>query len=277
MIEGLGLGSVVLFLAFVLVEQRVAEPLIPPPMFRDVTFNIASATSFIIGFGMFGVLSFLPVFLQVASGTSATSSGLLLLPFMLGMLSASVLSGQAVSRTGRYKLFPVFGTTIATLGMFLLSRMTADTPRAASSAYMAIAGAGLGLTMQVMVVATQNSIERRYLGVATSTVSFFRSVGGSFGVALFGAIFNSRLVLELSRTSGGSVLTTLGASRGGLLRLLETMPSGPRREIAGAFARALTATFLVSVPFLGLAIGLVLFLPEKPLRGRETRHEPATG
>jgi hypothetical protein len=196
---------------------------------------------------------------------------------MLGMLSASILSGQAVSRTGRYKLFPVSGTTIATLGMFLLSRMTADTPRAASSAYMAITGAGLGLTMQVMVVAMQNSIERKYLGVATSTVSFFRSVGGSFGVALFGAIFNGRLILELAGTSAGSLLPTHGSHGGGFLRLLETMPSGPRREIAAAFARALTGTFLVSVPFLGLSIGLALFLPEKPLRGREARHEAATG
>jgi len=273
-VRGLGLGSLVLFLAFCLTELRAKDPLIPPPMFKDLTFSLASGTSFIIGFGMFGVISFLPVFLQVASGATATSSGFLLLPFMLGLLTASILSGQAVSRTGRYKVFPVCGTMIATIGMFLLSRMTPDTTRATSSAYMAIAGAGLGLTMQVMVVAMQNSIARQYLGVATSTVSFFRSVGGSFGVAIFGAVFNGRLVAELARRSAGNLLEGHATERaGGLLRTLENLPPGPRRELAAAFAHALTGTFLVAVPCTAVAIVLAMLLPEKPLRGREQPHE----
>jgi hypothetical protein len=260
-VRGLGLGSLVLFLAFCLTELRAKDPLIPPPMFKDLTFDLASGTSFIIGFGMFGVISFLPVFLQVASRATA-----------------SILSGQAVSRTGRYKVFPVCGTVIATIGMFLLSRMTPDTTRATSSAYMAVAGAGLGLTMQVMVVAMQNSIAREYLGVATSTVSFFRSVGGSFGVAVFGAVFNGRLGAELARRSTGNLLEGHATERaGGLLRTLENLPPGPRRELAAAFAHALTGTFLVAVPCTAVAIALAMLLPEKPLRGREQPQEAVTG
>src|SRR5207253_2886862 len=124
------------------------------------------------------------------SGASATTSGLLLVPLMFGMLGASIVSGRLVTRTGRYKAFPVCGTALSAVGMLLFSRMTPETSRVTSAVYMVIAGAGLGLTMQVMVVATQSSVERRFLGVATSTLTFFRSVGGSCGVALFGAIFN---------------------------------------------------------------------------------------
>jgi EmrB/QacA subfamily drug resistance transporter len=269
--RGLGVGCVALFIAFAIVEARATDPLIPPSLFRDRTFDIASATSFIIGFGMFGVISFIPVFMQVASGASATGSGLMILPLMLGMLSASMVSGQLVSRTGRYKRFPVVGTALATVGMFLFSRMTPDTSRVVASVDMAIAGVGLGLTMQVMVVAMQNTAERRNLGVATSTVTFFRSVGGSCGVALFGAIFNSRLAVELLGTPEASTLLSGHSVRGGgLLKLLETLAPEPRHEIAGAFARALSVAFLVAAPCLAVAFILVLFLQEKPLRGRES-------
>jgi EmrB/QacA subfamily drug resistance transporter len=269
-IRSLGVGCAALFIVFVLVERRAADPLIPPAIFRDRTFDIASATSFIIGFGMFGVISFLPMFMQVASGATATGSGLMILPLMLGMLTASMVSGLLVSHTGRYKRFPVLGTALATLGMVLFSRMTPDTSRAVSSLYMAVSGVGLGLTMQVMVVAMQNTAERRHLGVATSTVTFFRSVGGSCGVALFGAIFNSRLAVELAATPEASALLSGHSVRGrGLFKLLETLPPEPRREIAGAFARALSVSFLVAAPCLAIAFFLVLFLQEKPLRGRE--------
>jgi hypothetical protein len=190
-----------------------------------------------------------------------------LLPFMFGLLSASMISGRRISRTGRYKRYPVIGTALATLGVFHFSTMTEDTPRAVSGLYMAIAGVGLGLTMQVMVVATQNSIERRYLGVATSTVTFFRSVGGSCGVALFGAIFNGRLAVELTKTSAGDVLAGHSGRGNGLLRFLETLPTDVRHQVAGAFARALSASFFAAAPCLALAFVLVIFLEEKPLRG----------
>jgi EmrB/QacA subfamily drug resistance transporter len=193
----LAAACVTLLVVFALVERRASDPLIPPPLFRDRTFDLASATSFVLGFAMFGVISFVPVFMQVVAGASATSSGLALLPFMVGLFTASIASGRRISRTGRYKRYPLAGTALATLGVFLFSTMNEETPRAVSTLYMATAGAGLGLTMQVMVVAMQNSVERRYLGVGTSTVTFFRSVGGSCGVALFGAIFNHRLAASL--------------------------------------------------------------------------------
>jgi EmrB/QacA subfamily drug resistance transporter len=190
-IVGLGLAAAVLLTAFALVERRAAEPIIPLALFRNSTFDVSSAVSFIIGFAMFGVISFLPLYLQLVTGASATNSGLLLLPLMFGLLGASTLSGQLISRTGRYKVFPVAGTAIAAVGMWLLSTMTPTTGRATSTVYMVVLGIGIGLVMQVVILATQNAVDRRDLGVATGTVSFFRSVGGSFGVAVFGAIFTS--------------------------------------------------------------------------------------
>jgi hypothetical protein len=218
---------------------------------------------------MFGVVSFLPLFLQIANGVSATYSGLLLLPLMLGLLCASILSGQLITRTGRYKVYPVLGTAIATLGMLLLSRMNEHTPRALSTAYMAITGVGIGLVMQVMVVATQNSVARAYLGVATSTLSFFRSVGGSFGVALFGAVFNARLRAELARALPETSIAALHSASGARgFRSIQSLPPSIREEYAASFARALGTTFLYAVPCFAVAFGLVLFLKEQPLRGR---------
>jgi EmrB/QacA subfamily drug resistance transporter len=270
-------GCLVSFVALVLVERRDRDPLIPPPMFRDATFRISSATSFIIGFCMFGVVSFIPVFMQVSFGASATGSGAVLMPFMLGLIGASMVSGRYISKTGRYKLYPVAGTAIATLGMFLFSRMTPDTSRLAATLYMAITGIGLGLTMQVMVVAMQNTIERRYLGVGTSTLTFFRSVGGSCGVALFGAIFNARLAHELEGTPFARLLLGGGSSGGhgahgggGLFAALQTLPPADARLVSEAFARAISVAFLVAAPCLAVAFFLVLTLKEKPLRGRET-------
>jgi EmrB/QacA subfamily drug resistance transporter len=272
-ILGLAGACVTLLVLFALVERRASDPLIPPPLFRDRTFDVASATSFVIGFAMFGVISFIPVFMQVVSGASATGSGLSLLPFMLGLFSASILSGRRISRTGRYKRYPVVGTALATVGVFLFSTMNEETPRVVSALYMAMAGAGLGLTMQVMVVAMQNSVERRYLGVGTSTVSFFRSVGGSCGVALFGAIFNHRLLHELAEIGTGDLLAGHEGRGRGLLRVLETLPPDVRHQVAGAFARALSVSFFVAAPCLATTFVLVLFLEEKPLRGRATTQE----
>jgi MFS family permease len=272
--RGLGAVCILLLSGFAFWQRRAADPLIPPALFGDRTFRIAASTSFIIGFAMFGAISFLPVFMQVVSGASATSSGLFLLPFMVGLLSASILSGRRISQTGRYKRYPVSGTLLATFGMFLFSTMNEDTPRALSGLYMAIAGTGLGLTMQVMVMAMQNSMERRYLGVATSTVTFFRSVGGSCGVALFGAIFNGRLAVELAKTSVGNLIAGQSPRSGGLFKLLATLAPAERHEVAAAFARALSISFLAAGPCLTAAFLLVILLQEKPLRGREPSPEP---
>lgn len=258
-ILGLGATALLLIGAFVLVEQRVEEPILPLRLFRGPIFSVSSSVAFVIGVAMFGCISFLPLFLQVAGGASATNSGLLLVPFMLGMLSASIFAGQVVTRTGRYRILPITGTAVAAVGLALLSTMDADTPRLQSGAYMTVLGIGLGLSMQVLIVATQNSVDVSDLGVATSSVNFFRSVGGAVGVALFGALFNTRLAAELA---GGG-----GALQGPITpQAIDALPAAERTAFIGAFATALTDVFLIAVPVMLTAFALAWFLREIPLR-----------
>jgi EmrB/QacA subfamily drug resistance transporter len=269
MIIGLGVGGALLLTVFALVERRAAEPIIPLTLFRNSTFNVSSAVSFVIGFGMFGVISFLPLFLQLVTGASATNSGLLLLPLMFGLLSASVISGRIISRTGRYKLFPVAGTAIATVGMFLLSTMDTGTSRLFSSLFMIVVGIGIGLVMQVVILATQNAVDRKDLGAATANVAFFRSVGGSFGVAIFGAIFNHRLAAELAERFPAAARASLeGVGGGGLsVASIRTLPQPFQSGVIDAFAHALSSTFLWAVPAVAIAFLVSLALREIPLRG----------
>jgi EmrB/QacA subfamily drug resistance transporter len=281
-IVGLGVAAAALLAAFTLVERRAAEPIIPLALFRNSTFDVAGAVSFIIGFAMFGVISFLPLSLQLVTGASATNSGLLLLPLMFGLLGASTLSGQLISRTGRYKVFPVAGTAVASLGMWLLSTMTPTTGRATTTtAYMVVVGVGIGLVMQVVVMATQNAVDRRDLGIATGTVSFFRSVGGSFGVAVFGAIFTSRLAGELARRLPADVLARARASGGGSAtrslspRSLDALPASVRDGFVQAFSHALTATFRYAVPCILVAFLITWLLREQPLRETTRADDPA--
>jgi EmrB/QacA subfamily drug resistance transporter len=279
-IVGLGLAAAVLLTAFALVERRAAEPVIPLALFRNSTFDVASAVSFIIGFAMFGVISFLPLYLQLVTGASATNSGLLLLPLMFGLLGASTLSGQLISRTGRYKVFPVAGTAIATVGMWLLSTMTPTTGRATSTVYMIVVGIGIGLVMQVVILATQNAVDRRDLGIATGTVSFFRSVGGSFGVAVFGAIFTNRLAGELARRLPADVLARARASGGSAAsslspRALDALPAPLRHGFVEAFSNSLTATFRYAVPCILVAFLVTWLLREQPLRTTVRADDPA--
>jgi EmrB/QacA subfamily drug resistance transporter len=280
MILGLGAAAAVLLTVFGLVERRAAEPIIPLALFRNSTFDVSSAVSFIIGFAMFGVISFLPLYLQLVTGASATNSGLLLLPLMFGLLGASTLSGQLISRTGRYKIFPVAGTAIASAGMWLLSTMTPTTSRATSTLYMIVVGIGIGLVMQVVIMATQNAVDRRDLGIATGTVSFFRSVGGSFGVAIFGAIFTNRLTGELARRLPADVLARARASGGGSAtsslspKALDALPPALREGFVQAFSHALTATFRYAVPCILVAFAITWLLKEQPLRTTTRADDP---
>jgi EmrB/QacA subfamily drug resistance transporter len=269
MIIGLGAGGALLLTVFALVERRATEPIIPLSLFRNSTFNVSSAVSFVIGFGMFGVISFLPLFLQLVTGASATNSGLLLLPLMFGLLSASVISGRIISKTGRYKLFPVAGTAIATIGMFLLSTMGTGTSRPVSAVFMIVVGIGIGLVMQVVILATQNAVDPKDLGSATANVAFFRSVGGSFGVAIFGAIFNHRLAAELAERFPAAARASLeGAGGGGLsVASIRTLPQPFQSGVIDAFAHALSSTFLWAVPAVAIAFLVSLALRELPLRG----------
>ncbi len=211
------------------------------------------------------MLIFVPLFLQVVNGASPTRSGLLLTPLMLGLIVGTVGSGRAISRTGRYKVYPVVGMAIMTFGLFLLSRFDADTSRAVQSVYMAVVGLGIGLVMQVLVLATQNAVEAKDLGVATSASSFFRSMGGAFGVAIFGSIFNNRLDHYLA--DAGSQLSGVDPA---VLHsgpdALRALPADTQAVVVDAFSRALHVTFLAVIPVAAIGFVVVLFLKELPLR-----------
>ncbi|MGH8936425.1 MAG: MDR family MFS transporter, partial [Acidimicrobiia bacterium] len=220
-ILGLVLASLVFLGLFVLQERRAEEPILPLRLFRNRTFTLTGLAGFIIGTAMFGAIVFLPLFLQVVTGVTATNSGLLLLPLMLGLITTSIAIGRLVTRTGRYKRYPVVGSLVTTMGLFLLSRMDASTGRLSAGAFMLIVGLGLGMVMQVLVVAVQNAVEQRDLGVATSSSSFFRSLGGAVGTALFGAIMSARLTSSLAGLlPGGVPATDLGAVSGSPQQIL---------------------------------------------------------
>ena len=212
-IVGLGVAGVVLLVLFVWQESRAAEPIIPLSLFRSRTFDLASAMAFTIGMAMFGAIIYLPLFLQLVYEASPTGSGLRMIPLMAGLLAAAILSGRAITRFGRYKMFPIAGTAILVVGMYLLSRLTVDTEPWVASAYMLVVGIGLGLVMQVLVLIVQNDARPQEMGVVTSTATFFRSVGGSFGVALFGAVFSSQARRRAVSAADRGRRTTRGRGR----------------------------------------------------------------
>ncbi len=241
-IYGLGIGAVVLALAFVRVERRAAEPVLPLRLFTSRVFSVSSAIGFVVGFAMFGAITYLPQYMQVVQGVSPTASGLRLLPLMGGLLLTSIGSGQLITKTGRYKIFPIFGTGFMVIGLFLLSRLTVTTPAWQSSLSMFVLGVGIGGVMQVLVIAVQNSVDYSDLGVATSGATFFRSIGGSFGTAVFGAIFSNVLVGNLAHYLRGVSIPpgfdgTAGASPAALeqrCRRPSTPPTSTRTPRASA-------------------------------------------
>ena len=186
----LGAAGAALIIAFVFVERRAPEPVLPLHLFKTRVFSATSVVGFIVGFGMFGAIAYLPTFFQVARGISPTISGLYLLPLMGGLLIMSITSGQVISKTGKYRYFPIAGTALMTLGLFLLHLMGVTTPTYLDALYMLILGLGLGSVMQVLVIIVQNGVPHSEIGVATAGSTFFRSIGGSFGTAIFGAIFS---------------------------------------------------------------------------------------
>jgi MFS family permease len=214
---------------------------------------------------MFGAIVFIPLFLQLVYGASPTSSGLRMLPLMGGLLVAAIASGRAISRIGRYKIFPIAGTATLVVGMYLLSRLGVDTAPWLASVYMAVVGVGIGLVMQVLVLVVQNDARPDQIGVATSTATFFRSVGGSFGVAIFGAIFASRLADQIrelpanvaGRLTGGVHLTPEQA---------KSLPATVHEDFLQAFAHALHGVFLFGMVLAIVPFVLALFLKEVPLR-----------
>lgn len=261
----LSAATLVLAVAFIAAERRATEPIIPLRLFQDRTFNVSGAVSFIVGIALFGVIIYLPLFLQLVSGSTATNSGLLMLPLMAGLLVSSIASGQAITRTGRYKVFPVVGTAVAAVGLGLLATMNVSTPRGLISLWMVVLGVGIGMVMQVMVLAVQNSVATADLGVGTSTVSFLRSIGGSIGVSVFGALFTGHLTANLAGTLPPAVLGQLGGG-GGSLEALVKLPPAEQVLYKTAFADALTLVFAYAVPVMVLAFLLTWLLHEVPLR-----------
>ena len=272
----LGVIGAVLLVCFVLVERRAAEPVLPLRLFRNRIFSVTSAIGFVTGFAMFGAITFLPLFLQVVKGVNPTTSGLQLLPMMAGLLVTSMISGLLISRWGRYKAFPIAGTAIFSLGLFLFSRMDEHTSSLTASINMLVLGAGLGMAMQVLVLAVQNAVEYRDLGVATSGATFFRSIGSSFGVAVFGAIFSNQLAGNLRRDLPGVLSSGVGAASGSSNpAALQRLPPAVHAGYVHAYATSLQTVFLIAALIGILAFALTWLLQEVPLRS--TAQAPDTG
>jgi len=257
--------ALVLVVLFVVAERRASEPVLPPHLFRNRVFSVTSAIGLVVGFALFGSVTYLPLFLQVVNGASPTSSGLQILPLMGGLLLTSIASGQLISRTGNYKVFPIVGTAVMVVGLVLLSRMDARTSRPVASAFMFVLGLGLGMVMQVLVLAVQNAVEYHDLGVATSGATLFRSIGGALGTAILGSIFSNRLSHELAASlPAGSVHSVSGA--GVDPTALHKLPPAVHAAYIHAFTNALSTVFLVAAGVAAFAFILSWALEQRPLR-----------
>lgn len=262
-ILGLGAGAAGTTLLFLVVEHRAAEPIIPLRLFRDSIFNVTALVGAVVGVGLFGAASYLPTFLQMVDGATATESGLLMLPMMGGIVIASVVSGQMISRTGRYRIHPIVGGAVSTVGMWLLSRLETDTPRIEYSIAQAVLGIGIGLIMPVLVLAVQNSVKPADIGSATSANNYFRQIGGSVGAAVFGTLFAGRLADALAvRLPSGADLPDPESITP---QLVHAMEPALRDSYVQAYADAMPRIFLYLVPVLALGLFFAFFLKEKPL------------
>lgn len=265
-IIGMFATTLVSTLLFLWREHYAKEPIIPLSLFRNSVFSVASLLSFIIGIVMFGALIFLPEYQQIIRGDSATKSGLMLLPLVAGLMVASITSGRLISKFGHYRKFPIIGTAIVTLAFWLFSHIAVSTNRVVLSAWMVVLGAGIGMVMPVMTLAVQNAVERKNLGTATSSVTFFRSIGSSLGAAIFGAILVNRLTAHLSNTLPGKTAASAAKGLSNSAASLHSMPIDVVHKILTAFANSFHDVFLLGVPFAALAFVVALFLKESPLR-----------
>lgn len=271
-IIGLAVLGAGLAVAFVAVERRAAEPVLPLKLFRIRTFTLAAVISFIVGFAMFGAMTYLPTFLQVVHSISPTMSGVHMLPMVAGLLVSSTVSGQIVSRTGRWKVFPIAGTGVTAIGLLLLHQLDENSSAAEMSSYLLVFGLGLGLVMQVLVLIVQNSVSYEDLGVATSGATFFRSIGASFGVAIFGTVFASRLGSELtSALRGQNLPPSLGVDAlKADPKIISDLPAALRPPVVEAYSTSITDVFLYAAPVALAGFVLAWFLREDRLRASVT-------
>ncbi|WP_326564498.1 MDR family MFS transporter [Micromonospora peucetia] len=278
-IVGLFVVGVVLGVLFVLQEARVAEPILPLRLFRSATFALANSAGFVLGLVMFGSIIFIPLYLQIVRGASPTRSGLLMLPMMAGIIVTSVLTGRAMSRIGRYKWFPVAGAAVLLVGMLLFTRLEVDTSLWLAFGFMVVIGVGLGLCMQSLILAVQNSVSMRDLGAGTSSATFFRSLGGSFGVAILGAVLSSRLTSELADRLPGAIAqlppqqqAAVAAGGGADVSINDpatilALPAPVRAAVQAAFVESLHLVFLTTGLIAIVAVLVTLALPNEKLRG----------
>ncbi|MEU6205880.1 MDR family MFS transporter [Micromonospora musae] len=271
-ILGLVALAVVSLIAFGFVERRAPEPILPLALFANRNFALISVIGFLLGFAMFGAMNFLPLYQQTVQGASATNSGLLLLPLMFGMLVVSLLVGRAITRTGRYRAYPIIGGVAMIAGMGLLTMLDVGTSKLESSLFMVVLGAGMGFLMQTSMLIAQNSVAQKDLGAASGAATFFRSIGGSFGISLFGAIFANRLA---DSAAGGA----FGGGEGGGMDLeqLKELPAQVRETVLAGLADAVSHVFLWAVLFTVAIPVLAWFIKEIPLRTANETPAPATG
>jgi EmrB/QacA subfamily drug resistance transporter len=266
------LGGVVFAVLFVLWEFKATEPILPMTLFKNRTFTLTSIIGFIIGAGMFGAIVMLPLYLQIIQGNSATEAGLKLIPLMIGILAFTVTSGRQITKTGRYKSYPVAGTLIMSLGVFLMSTAGVATPYWQIAIFAVIIGGGLGLCMQTIVIAVQNAVEFKDLGIATSSNTFFRSLGGAFGTAIFGTILSNRVAENLQSQLAGStsvepgMLETLTSNTS----MIATLPTQIQAKVLEAFADSFQVVFLSAFPVVALAFFFAIALEEKPLQDSQS-------
>jgi EmrB/QacA subfamily drug resistance transporter len=266
LIVGLGAGGVVALAAFLVFERRAREPVLPPKLLRNPVFAVTSAVGFVVGFALFGAVTYLPLFLQVVKDASPTGSGLQLLPLMAGLLITSIGSGQAITRTGRYKPFPIAGTAVMTVGLYLLSTLDSRSGEATIFGFMFVLGLGLGMVMQVLVLAVQNAVDYSDLGVATSGATLFRSIGGSLGTATLGAIFSNRLRTELKSVlpAGAGAHASNGSEVNP--KQIAHLPAQLHTGYLHAFTSSLNSVFLVASGVALAAFALSWFIRQLPLR-----------
>jgi len=262
----LGVAGVVFIGLFVLVERHAAEPVLPLHLFKLRTFSVTSVVGFIVGFAMFGAITYLPAFFQVVRGISPTISGVYLLPLMAGLLIVSIGSGQVISRTGKYRFFPIAGTALTTVGLYLLHLMGVHTSTFLDAVYMLILGLGIGGVMQVLVIIVQNGVPHSELGVATSGATFFRSIGGSFGTAIFGAIFSNVLIGNLASHLHGVTLPAGFSSADATPALLSKLPAAVHAGFVAGYAESIQTVFLVAVPIAALAFLASWLIPQVELK-----------
>jgi EmrB/QacA subfamily drug resistance transporter len=275
-------SGILLTLLFLWQETRAKEPILPLRLFKNHTFSLTSALGFIIGAGMFGAIVMLPLYLQVVKGNSATEAGLKLIPLMLGIVSMSIFSGKRITTTGKYKIFPIAGAGIMTFGLILMSTLNETTSFGVLSIYAILVGAGLGLSMQTIVIALQNSVDFQDMGIATSSNTFFRSLGGAFGTAIFGTIFSNRIAYYL-QDNIATLQSTDPQSLAGFdpakleqittnTSIITTLPPTIRDTVLNSFAQTFHVVFLAAAPITFIGFVLAFFLKEKPLQSSTAHH-----